>query len=132
MYLLLLAPFISQAQEDCKVPSYLDQISSFELTSCQYSEYNEYEFEYQDLKDKTTKLKKHTSEAKLRNSHNGLTRMSPKARLSIFGNSTKRMSMNIIILWFTKLTLKTNFDVFFITFHMCVIQAISGMGLSVS
>jgi len=58
MYLLLLAPFISQAQEDCKVPSYLDQISSFELTSCQYSEYNEYEFEYQDLKDKTTKLKK--------------------------------------------------------------------------
>lgn len=57
-YMMFLIPVISTAQEDCKVPAYLDKISTFELSSCQYSEYNEYEFDYQDLKDKRIILKK--------------------------------------------------------------------------
>lgn len=56
--MMLLVPLLSIAQDDCKAPSYLDRISSFELTACQYSEFNEYEFDYQDLKDKTTKMRK--------------------------------------------------------------------------
>lgn len=56
--ILSLFPLFVWAQSDCKEPSYLDQINSFELTACQYSEYNEYEFVYQDLKDKTISLKK--------------------------------------------------------------------------
>lgn len=56
--MVLLMPLISLAQDDCKAPPYFDQISSFELTACQYSEYNEYEFVYNDLKDKDVRMKK--------------------------------------------------------------------------
>ncbi|MCO5232652.1 MAG: OmpA family protein [Chitinophagales bacterium] len=56
--MMLLIPLISIAQDDCKVPTYLDQISSFDLTACQYSEYNEYEFVYNDLKDNEVRMKK--------------------------------------------------------------------------
>jgi outer membrane protein OmpA-like peptidoglycan-associated protein len=56
--MVLLIPLISIAQDNCKVPAYLDQISSFNLTACQYSEYNEYEFIYNDLKDKEARMKK--------------------------------------------------------------------------
>ena len=57
MVLIALSIF-SNAQSDCKEPEYLNRIDGFDIASCQYSEYNEYEFMFNNLQDKYTQLKK--------------------------------------------------------------------------
>lgn len=46
------------SQDDCKAPDYLTQMKGFDLASCQFSEFNEYEFHYNDINGKTKQLKK--------------------------------------------------------------------------
>lgn len=55
---VFLIPLFNWAQDNCKEPSYLNKIEGFELTSCQNSEYNDFEFSYFDLKDKNVTMKK--------------------------------------------------------------------------
>ncbi|MBX7203789.1 MAG: OmpA family protein [Bacteroidia bacterium] len=40
--------------DDCKAPSYLNGFEGFKMASCQYSEFNEYKFIFNDLKGKYT------------------------------------------------------------------------------
>ena len=54
----LLFSFLAYSQDDCKAPDYLNSIEEFVLASCQQSEYNEYTFNYNDLKGKYTTLTK--------------------------------------------------------------------------
>jgi len=56
--LLLLFPVLTRAQEDCAEPSYLNRIEGFDLASCKFSEFNEYEFQYYDLKGNYITMKK--------------------------------------------------------------------------
>lgn len=44
------------AQSDCKEPDYLNKIAGFNLVSCEYSEFNEYKFSYNDLKNNYKEL----------------------------------------------------------------------------
>lgn len=56
--ILLMVPLMIWAQDDCKEPSYLNKIEGFDLTSCKYSEFNEFEFSYYGLNGKYISMKK--------------------------------------------------------------------------
>lgn len=42
------------AQTDCKLPAYLNQFEGFEVASCQFSEFNEFKFAFNDLNKRYT------------------------------------------------------------------------------